>query len=263
MKKKIIAALSTKFVGVDAKILSRVADKLVSTVKSEDDIATAVDGVTLQQIIESEGDRRANDAALSMEEKLKEKYHLQDGEHKDPDKDKGTDDHTKDAGKDADNNPGKTLDALTPKNGDQGTPAVDPAIAKMLQSIVESQKQLTDEITSLKQEKIGNTRKAKLTEILKDAPDKIRERYEKDFGRMQFKDDDDFKSWCDDVAPVIQDLSTTIQAKGAVTHPPKVGGKEDTSKVDPAVKARAERIAAKESQTSSVIAGLPTTPAAQ
>jgi small-conductance mechanosensitive channel len=258
MKKEILEALSTKFEGVDAKVLGRVAEKLASTVKSEDDIQAAVDGVTLQQIIKSEGDRRVNEAVLSTTKKLKEKYHLEDDDPENPDKQKGADDDDKD-----DKNVlGKTLDALT-KDGDKGKSKFDPAISKMLQGIMDSQKKLTDEILSLKQEKTGNIRKAKLAEILKDAPEKIQKRYETDFGRMSFKDDDDFSAWCEEITPDIQDLSNTIIAKGAVTHSPKAGLKTDQTKVDPSVKARAEKIAAKESQTSSVISGLPESPAAK
>lgn len=65
MREKILNALKTKYPGVDAKTLERVADKLSKTVTTEDAVQTAVDGVTVQQLMESYGDARANEAQAS------------------------------------------------------------------------------------------------------------------------------------------------------------------------------------------------------
>ena len=62
MKKKILEALKTKFEGVSETILDRIATKLAKTASTEDQVATAVEGVTLQQVLESYGDSRATEA---------------------------------------------------------------------------------------------------------------------------------------------------------------------------------------------------------
>ena len=53
MIQQITDALKTKFVGVDDKIIGRVAAKLAKTVTKQEDVTTSVEGVTFQQILES------------------------------------------------------------------------------------------------------------------------------------------------------------------------------------------------------------------
>lgn len=79
MKIKLLEALKTKFAGVDAKILDRVAEKLAKTVSDDDGVKTAVEGVTFQQILDSYGDFRANGAQKSAIENYEKKYNLKDG----------------------------------------------------------------------------------------------------------------------------------------------------------------------------------------
>ena len=61
MKGKILDALKAKFTGVSDTILDRVAEKLAKTVTTEEEVKTAVDGVTFQQVLESYGDSRATE----------------------------------------------------------------------------------------------------------------------------------------------------------------------------------------------------------
>ena len=63
MKGKILEALKAKFEGVDAKILGRIADKLAKTTTSEEDVATAVEGVSFSDVLNMYGDSRATEAA--------------------------------------------------------------------------------------------------------------------------------------------------------------------------------------------------------
>lgn len=79
MKKKIIEALATKFEGVEANILDRVAEKLSKTVRSEDEIQTIVDGVTFQSVLESYADSRTNEAVTSAVANYEKKYNLKNG----------------------------------------------------------------------------------------------------------------------------------------------------------------------------------------
>ena len=64
MKQKIFEALKAKFTGVNANVLNRIADKLAKTVTTDEQVATAVAGVTqeLIEVIESYGDSRATEA---------------------------------------------------------------------------------------------------------------------------------------------------------------------------------------------------------
>lgn len=79
MKQLILNALKAKFTGVSDSILDRVAAKLAQTVTSADQVQTAVDGVTLQQVLESYGDSRATQAQQTAVHNYEQKYGLKDG----------------------------------------------------------------------------------------------------------------------------------------------------------------------------------------
>jgi len=80
MKQQILEALTARFEGVDEKILSRIAEKLSKTVTAQDDVATAVAGVTFQQVLEAYGDSRATEAAKTSVSNYEKKYGLRNGE---------------------------------------------------------------------------------------------------------------------------------------------------------------------------------------
>lgn len=79
MKKKLLDALKTKFVGIDGVILERIAEKKAEGVTDEAKITTIVDGITLQDVVKSYGDYRANEAAKSSVSNYEEKHGLKDG----------------------------------------------------------------------------------------------------------------------------------------------------------------------------------------
>lgn len=83
MKKEILEALTTKFPGVSASILDRIATKLAKTVTTAEQVKTAVEGVTIQQVIESYGDSRATEASNTARENAvkdyETRYGLKDG----------------------------------------------------------------------------------------------------------------------------------------------------------------------------------------
>ena len=68
MKQLILNALKTKYQGVSESILDRIAEKLAKTVTSADQVQTAVDGVTFQQVLESYGDSRATQAQQTVQQ---------------------------------------------------------------------------------------------------------------------------------------------------------------------------------------------------
>ena len=76
MKEKIFAGLKTKFDGVQDAILNRVAEKLSETVTTEDAVATAVEGVTLQSLLDSYADSRANEASQTAVRNFRQKHGL-------------------------------------------------------------------------------------------------------------------------------------------------------------------------------------------
>lgn len=241
MKKKVLELLQTKFSGVNDTILSRIADKLAKTATTDEEAATAVEGVTTQQLLESYGDARANEAQQTAVTNYEKKHRLKDGKALD--------------------NPEPKADGKaqpkpeTPKPEGSDKPRPDEDVPEWAKTLIAGNDALRSEIETLKGERTANSRKSRLASVLKDAPEAIRTRYDKDFARMTFRDDEDFEGWIGEITPDIESIATAAAARGAATTPPKSGDKGvKTAAVNPLVKERyAERQAAK---TAPAIQGL-------
>lgn len=83
MKKELFDALKAKFPGVSDSILDRIATKLAKTATTAEQVKTAVEGVTIQQVIESYGDSRATEASETARknavQEYESRYGLKDG----------------------------------------------------------------------------------------------------------------------------------------------------------------------------------------
>ncbi len=76
MKKKIFDALQTKFQGVDAQILDRIATKKAEGQTDENQIPTIVEGVSFQDVLTSYGDFRAGDASKTAVTNYEKKHNV-------------------------------------------------------------------------------------------------------------------------------------------------------------------------------------------
>ena len=238
MFEKILAGLKTKFPGVDSKILERIAKKKAETTTTEDEVKTVVDGVTFQSIIDSEGDRRANEAQSSAVSNYEKKYKLKDGKPTEPPQ-------------------------QDPPQQDPPQPPTPPAggedseVLKMLKQIQQDNQQLRTEINGMKTKELGNQRKDKFSALFEGASDKLKERYMRNYDRLTFKDDEDFNGWLDQQKPFIESDIKEEKAQGAKTTPPVGGKRKPGEEADPAVTAYLNAEASREAQTASpVIIGL-------
>ena len=233
MFEKILAGLKTKFPGVDSKILERIAKKKAETTTTEDEVKTVVDGVTFQSIIDSEGDRRANEAQSSAVSNYEKKYKLKDGKPSEPPQ------------QDPPQPP-------TPTAGGE-----DSEVLKMLKQIQQDNQQLRTEINGMKTKELGNQRKDKFSALFEGASDKLKERYMRNYDRLTFKDDEDFNGWLDQQKPFIESDIKEEKAQGAKTTPPVGGKRKPGEEADPSVTAYLNAEASREAQTASpVIIGL-------
>lgn len=196
MKEKILVALKTKFTGVSEAILSRVADKLAKTVTKEDEVTTAVEGVTFQHVLESYGDSRATEAAQSSVVNYEKKHGLKDGL-------KAT---------------GGEPTKEEPK-GDEETPA-------WAKSIIETNKALSEKLNKLEGENISKTRQQQLDAIVGKLPETLRKPYSRI--SLNDKSDDEFKALLDEVTTEVEGLSTELDAKSTVFTKPLGGGHIET-----------------------------------
>lgn len=216
MKKELLDALKAKFVGVSDAILGRIADKLAKTASSDEDVANLVEGVTFQQVLESYGDSRATEAQQSAVTNYEKKHGLKDGKR-----------------------------VEEPKKEEPKKEEGDDLASQIAAAVAAAMKPLNDELAAMKSEKTAVSRKERLAGILGKAPEKVRERYEKDFGRMSFKDDEDFNSWVDEITPDVEAITNDFATKGGVVTRPKGGGGSGEAQENVHLKARiAEREAA-------------------
>lgn len=239
----ILKALKTKFPGVDAKILERIAKKKAETTTTEEEVKTVVDGVTFQSIIESEGDRRANEAQTTAITNYEKKYKLKDGK--------------------------SIQQPEPPKPTEPPTGGMSDEVKQMFTRMEQENKTMREQLNGILQEKQGNQRKAKFEALFEGASEKLKERYLRNYDRLSFKDDDDFNGWLDTQKPFIESDIKEEKASGAAATPPLGGNRRKPGEaVDPAVTAYLNSEATRESQTASpVIIGLsqgaPTPPPAQ
>ena len=183
MYKEILEQLKTKFSGVSEKILDRIAKKLAETVTKSEDVKTAVDGVTFQEVLESYGDSRATDATKTAVLNYEKKHGLKDGVKVDTQQQQQEEIKL-----------------------DENTPA-------WAVSLVNNVKALTDEVSHIKTERVASTRRQQMTEVLAKLPENLRKGYERiDLEKM---DDEAFSGLLAEVTGEVGEIVKDTSAKGA------------------------------------------------
>lgn len=241
----ILAALQTKFTGVDAKILGRIAKKYAKTATgtTEADAKTIVDGITFQQVLESHADYRATEAQKTAVANYESKHNLRDGKPiEQPQQNQSqTQPQQEQSGQTA---------------GQQGGQQPEDKAPAWAQQIIADNKALREELQSYKAERTTHSRLERFREAIKGAPDKVKTRYEKDFARLTFKDDADFDSYLEEIAPDITAMAALSPRNGAFVGAP-FGSQGSNTAASDLVKARFE--AAAKAEATPAIAGLSTT----
>jgi len=188
MKILILNALKAKYEGVSEAILNRIAEKLAKTVTQESDVATSVEGVTIQQVLESYGDSRATEATQSAVSNYEKKHGIKDG---------------------------KVVTGGEPPKVNEPINDETPAWAK---AILESNKMLADKVTKMEGEKITGNRKQKLESIVAQLPDNLRKPYSRI--SVDGMTDEDFEALTNEVSAEVEGLASDLAAKGVVTVKP-------------------------------------------
>lgn len=249
MREELLKALSTKFQGVDAKVLGRVATKLVETASAGADAQSIADAVTFADVLQSYGDSRANEAAISSVRNYEEKWGIKDGKT------------IKEDTRTNDNN----FAPVGGRNGNdtqtgrqQGEPSAADLSAMIANAIKEAVSPLQQQIAAFQGEKVAATRRERLTEATKALPEAVRNRYARDFERMNFADDADFDAYLTELQPDIKAITDDYSRKATVTTPPKnpaVVSADDMKKVNPLILERAQRVGNDKTKASPIVRG--------
>lgn len=195
MYQLILNALKAKFQGVSDAVLSRIANKLAKTVTSQEQVATSVEGVTLQQVIDSYADHRATEAQQTAVQNYESKYGLKDGE--------------------------KVTPVTVQQQGSQptgGQPTQLTAGAnetpEWAKQLIEQNKTLTDRIAKMEGQRTTDNRKQQLSTIIAKLPEKLRKPYERI--TLDSLSDEQFNTLVTEVTTEVEGIANDINSKGAV-----------------------------------------------
>lgn len=202
MKKTILDALKAKFEGVSEAVLERIAEKLAKTVKTEEQVATAVEGVTLQQVIDSYGDSRATEATKTAVKNYETKHGLKDG--------------VKVTG-------GEPEIKIEPKGGDENVP-------EWAKALIESNKALNDRLTKFEGDRTSESRKQKLSTIIGKLPEKLRKAYERI--PLDNLSEDEFNTLQGEIEGEVNAIVSESRTKGAVFGRPSSPATKTSSQPD-------------------------------
>ena len=191
----ILNALKAKFQGVSDAVLSRIANKLAKTVTSQEQVATSVEGVTLQQVIDSYADHRATEAQQTAVQNYESKYGLKDGE--------------------------KVTPVTVQQQGGQptgGQPTQPTAGATetpdWAKQLIEQNKALTDRIAKMEGQRTTDSRKQQLSTIIAKLPEQLRKPYERI--TLDSLSDEQFNTLVTEVTTEVEGIANDINSKGAV-----------------------------------------------
>lgn len=199
MKKELLDALKANFVGVSENVLNRVAEKLAKTVTTAEQVASAVEGVTFQQVLDSYGDSRATEAQQTAVKNYESKYGLKDGVK-------------------AEGGAATAPSAQTTPPPAAGGDDV-PAWAKIL---LDTNKALTERLNKFEADRTTATRREQLNGIIGKLPEHLRKPYERT--SVDNLTDEQFTTLTGEIATEVDAIVKDAQAKGAVFGKPTVTG---------------------------------------
>lgn len=160
---QILAGLQQKFAGVDTAILTRIATKKAEGVTDETKVNSIVEGISFSDVLNSYGDFRAGDASKTAVTNYEKKHNLKDGK------------------------PIETTTTIKTEENKDDVPA-------WAQALIDSNKSLLTEVSTLKQEKAQATRQEQILAKAKEYG--IPENYAK---RCAIKDDEDLDAYFKDL----------------------------------------------------------------
>lgn len=199
MKQQILTALKAKFVGVSDAILDRVATKLAQTVTTAEQVQTAVDGVTFQQVLESYGDSRATQATQTAVHNYETKHGLKDGVKVTP----------------PETQPPVVPPVTPPVTPPAGGAETVPAWA---QALIDSNNSLKNELAQMKTARTTETRKHQISTLIEKLPENLRKAYSRT--PVDGLTDEQFTALVGEITTEVGDIQSSIQQKGAVFGKP-------------------------------------------
>lgn len=227
MKKKLIAAIQAKFVGIDDNTAERLAKRILAkseSITTDDEVTVAVDAITLSDVLKSVNDFSADEAVKRYEEK----YGLEKGVKKETPK------------------PEEQKPEVKPEEKKKEDPAPDPmaAFKEMFTAFSKELNQklqtVSDDVAAMKSGRITEGRKAKLADAIKD----LKDYQKKPYGRIKVDGmtEDEFNEFLSEVKEEVSDIISENRASGGVVTPALGGGHTPTGPVKEATDAEIQAL---------------------
>lgn len=207
MKQKLFEALKTKFIGVDAQILDRIATKKAEGQTDENQIPTIVEGVSFQDVLTSYGDFRAGDASKTAVTNYEKKHNLKEG---------------------------KTIEQPNPTPTPQPEPPKPDDTPAWAKALIEQNKSLTEKIASIENKSTLEQRTAAIQAKAKEygIPESQAKRY-------SIPEDADLDEYFKDAK---QDLSNLGFKDAKAPESPEVEIKKEGESIAAAINAQTKEI---------------------
>lgn len=141
---QILAALKTKFQGVEDATLQRIASKKSEGVTDESKVNSIVEGISFQDVLTSYGDYRADGAQKTAISNYEKKHNIKDG---------------------------KPVEETKPQQPQTPAPTPQPKPAEEVpawaQSLIDSNKTLSEKLAAMDAQKKADTRNQQIEEVAK------------------------------------------------------------------------------------------------
>lgn len=224
MLKELLEALKVKFPDISEHILNRIAKSKANTVTTAEQVKTVVDGITLQQVIDSYADSRATEAQATAVHNYETKHGLRDGVKVEP------------------TNP-TTVVTPNPSQTTQPQGGAQPSTTDaLLAQLLESNKRLNERLDKYECERTTASRKQQVAEIAAKLPENLRKPYERI--SLDALTDEQFETLKGELTTEIDGIASGIKSQGAVFGRPNApqGG---ATKVNELTKEQEEAISAR------------------
>lgn len=198
MLKELLDALKVKFPDISEHILNRIAKSKANTVTTAEQVKTFVDGLTLQQVIDSYADSRATEATDTAVHNYETKYGLRNGVK--------VENPTAQPAAPVITNPTQT----TQQQGGAAQSTTDALLAQLL----EQNKQLNERLNKFEGERTTATRRQQVADITAKLPESLRKPYERI--SLDSLTDEQFETLKGELQTEIDGIASGIQSKGAV-----------------------------------------------
>ena len=198
MLKELLDALKVKFPDISEHILNRIAKSKANTVTTSEQVKTLVDGLTLQQVIDSYADSRATEATDTAVHNYETKYGLRNGVKVETPQPQPA---------------GSVITSTTQTTQPQGG-APQSTTDALLAQLIEQNKQLNERLNKYEGERTTATRRQQVAEITAKLPENLRKPYERI--SLDSLTDEQFETLKGELTTEIDGIAAGIQSKGAV-----------------------------------------------